>query len=1046
MTMSNFEKLCGLLRCCTLAAILLPNMVVLAQDQASIDDEVEEIVVTGTRIASGNLASAVPVMTLDAEYIQLSGETVLTNLLQQTPALIGSVSGDVTGDCGAGCQGTDGTAALNLRNLGESRTLVLVNGRRHIASRAGTAVVDINTIPAALVERVEVLTGGASAIYGADGVSGVVNFIMKDDFEGMDFRVQSSIPDDSGGKNYLASATIGMNFADNRGNIALNVEYFRQDFLLNTQRGMIPGLPESIDINPEDDFGCRGNYCAPTTDDPNRPDRIIRRDEGLPLTSREGVLFTGPFSFDFFIPTYTGDGRVFNQGTLTSEARAFGSDGLPDNNGVTMPLIAQQDRYNINLLSHYELTDRAEAYFEFKYVDTEITTGGQAATIDDSVVFTYDNPFIPSTVPHPGDLDYLPFIADDGIGTPNDFLTMGRDNFDTTADRVDTRELTRTVLGLRGDLTDNLQYDISYVYGEVETEDLTPLTRIADRTYAALDAVIDPDTGDIVCRSNLDPSSPLALPRPTNIHDIDPDVADYFGVFNNDGDPTFSFFSSYNIDNFGDPNHPSTTFTPGPDSGCFPLNYFGYQVQSPEAVAFTHLPTTTKTKLTQSVFSAVVNGDTESWFSLPAGPLGFALGAEYREEESRLTPDELSVRGTTQDPPLPATTGKFDVTEFFGEISIPLLSGRTMFEDLSIGGAVRFSDYSTVGDSTTSRATLSWSLVESFTLRGSFSRAIRAPNINELFQPQANQFFEPDDPCLPANLGLGSSTRVANCTADLAAVGIALADLQRASGPFLGFSGGNPDLIEETSDSWTAGAVWTPVFAPGLSISLDFWDIEIEDAILQTDIQDIINSCFDAPDLNNQFCDTLTRSSVNGIFTSGQTSAVNIASFESSGVDLEINYAFDITDLFGSSSNLGDANIRLVGTHVDSLSVTPVPGGGADDELGELNTFLGGAAPEDVVNLDLTWFRNDLSVNYQYTYRSSVLRLEKADLAQKPDTLFPFDTKSRQRHDLSAVYSFNDNFEIFGGVNNFTKPSREIGFIPIDRVFFIGAKYATSGW
>ena len=223
MTTRNFEQLRGLLKCCALVIALLPNMVVLAQDQADTDDGLEEIVVTGTRITSGNLGSAVPVMTVDSEYIQLSGETVLTNLLQQTPSLIGSFSGDVTGDAGAGApdrnEDRDGTAALNLRNLGASRTLVLVNGRRHVASRAGTAVVDINTIPTALVERVEVLTGGASAIYGADGVSGVVNFIMRDDFEGMDFRVQSSIPDDSGGKNYLASATIGTNFADNRGNI-----------------------------------------------------------------------------------------------------------------------------------------------------------------------------------------------------------------------------------------------------------------------------------------------------------------------------------------------------------------------------------------------------------------------------------------------------------------------------------------------------------------------------------------------------------------------------------------------------------------------------------------------------------------------------------------------------------------------------------------------------------------------------------------------------------------------------------------------------------
>jgi outer membrane receptor protein involved in Fe transport len=791
---------------------------------------------------------------------------------------------------------------------------------------------------------------------------------------------------------------------------------------------MIPGLPETVSLNPDDDFGCRGNYCAPTSDDPNLPDRIIRKDEGLPLTSIEGVLFTGPFSFDFFIPTYTGDGRVFNQGVMTSAGRAYGSDGLPDNNGATMPFIAQQDRYNINLLSHYDFTDRVEAYFEFKYVDSEMTSFGGGFSIDDGIGIAYDNPFIPASVP----LD--PFIMMEGtdvIGAAN-AVVMGRDNFDLASDLKDSRELTRTVLGLRGDLTDNLQYDISYVYGEVETEELVD-TRIEDRFYAALDAVTDPDTGDVVCRSNLDPST-----QPFSLWSANPDVADYWG--NAAGsDMGYSFFSGYDINDFGDPSKSSTTFTPGPNSGCEPLNLFGYQVQSPEAVAFTHLPTTERRKLTQSVFSAIVNGDTESWFSLPAGPLGFALGAEYREEESRQTPDELSVRGATFDPALPATAGKFDVTEFFGEISIPLLSGRTMFEDLSIGGAVRFSDYSTVGDTTTSRATLSWSLVESFTLRGSISTAIRAPNIDELFSPQANTFFEPDDPCLAANLTLGSSTREANCTADLALVGVALEDLQQASGPFLGFSGGNPDLIEETSDSWTAGAVWTPVFAPGLSISLDFWDIEIEDAILFTEMDDILISCYDAPNLNNQFCDTISRNPGNGILTAGQTSAVNIAFFESSGVDLEVNYALEL-------GNFGDANIRLVGTKVDSLSVTPVPGGSADDELGELSTFLGGAQPEEVVNLDLTWFRNDLSVNYQYTYRSSVLRLEQADLAQKPDALFPFDTDSRQRHDLSAVYQFNDNFEIFGGVNNFTKPSRELGFIPIDRVFFFGVKYATAGW
>jgi outer membrane receptor protein involved in Fe transport len=616
---------------------------------------------------------------------------------------------------------------------------------------------------------------------------------------------------------------------------------------------------------------------------------------------------------------------------------------------------------------------------------------------------------------------------------------MGRDNFDLRNTLVDTRELTRTVVGLRGDVTENIQYDISFVHGQVERELLTQ-ERIEDRFFAAIDAVIDPATGETVCRSDIDQSR-----LPTNIHDIDADVADYFGNFNTNGDPTYSFFSPYNINDFGDPNAPSTTFTPGPNSGCVPLNLWGYQAASEEAIAWTHLPTITKSKLTQQVFSAVLTGDSEGMFSLPAGPLGFALGMEYREEKSRITPDDLNLRGATWEAPLPATTGKFDVTEFFGEVLIPIVSDKTMFQDLSIGGAVRVSDYSTIGDTTTWSANLRWALVDSFALRGSFGQAIRAPNVNELFAPQANELFEPTDPCLPTFIGLGSSTREANCTQALADVGLALADLSQASGPFFGISGGNPDLLEETSDSYTFGAVWTPTFIDGLSVTLDYWNIEIEDAILETEIDDIINSCYDAPDLNNQFCDTLTRSSINGIFTAGQTSTVNIGSFESSGIDLEVNYAFEVANLFRSDSHLGDANIRLVGTKLDSLSVISVPGNDPDGELGELNTLLGGPAPENIVNLDVTWSRENLSVNYQYSYISGMLRLDRTALAQKPDTQFPFDTKSRKRHDLSAAFQFNDNLEIFGGINNLSKPSREIGFIPVDRVYFFGVRYFTGG-
>ena len=770
------------------AAFLLPIGAAHAQNDQGAQDAGDQIVVTGTRVQSGNLTSPVPVSSIDAEYIQLSGETILTDLLQENPALIGSLTGNVVGDSGPA---SDGTAALNLRNLGESRTLVLVNSRRHVASRAGTAVVDINTIPTALVERIDVLTGGASAVYGADGVSGVVNFVLKDDFEGLALDVQTNLPDEEGGKNYLASVTVGGNFAEGRGNVAVNFEYFRQNPLLNTQRGLVPGLPESININPADDDG---------DDDPTVPDRILVANQSLPLTAPGGVIFTGPFDFSF-IPQFNGDGSVFDTGVLTSDGNAIGGDGLADLNPVPGNIIAEEDRFNINLLSHFDLTDTMTVYGEFKYVNSDILREtGSARNIDDSLAIAFDNPFIPSSIP-------LDPVIIDGVGTPLPVLLMGRDNFDIGDTRFqDSRELYRTVGGVRGAVTENIDFDVSYVFGRTTTSLVEPSTRLEDRFFAAVDAVIDPETGQPTCRSNLDPSR-----RPTNLHDIDPDSAAELGLFNGAGEPTYSFFSSFNIDTFGDPNASSTTFTPGADSGCVPLNLFGFNQSSAAAQAFVAVPTTNRAELTQHVVSAVVSGDTAEFFELPHGPLGFALGGEYRSEKSQFTPDELFQRGAAFDPPLAATQGSFDVWEVFGELIIPIVSDVAFFEDLSVGGAVRFSDYSTIGSTLTWRSNVNWSMTPDIALRGSYSRAVRAPNINELFQPQAATFFEPVDPCLPVNLGLGSSTREANCRADLATVGIALEDFTMpATGPFLGTSGGNTELFEETSDSFTFGGVLTP--------------------------------------------------------------------------------------------------------------------------------------------------------------------------------------------------------------------------------------------
>lgn len=1000
-------------------------------DQIADDDETtEQIVITGSRIPTGNLTSTVPVTTIDDTYIDLSGQTVLTDILQEVPALVGSRSGSFEGDAAILSGGLDtiGTAALNLRNLGTARTLVLVNGRRHIASEAGTAIVDVNTIPTALLERVDVLTGGASAIYGADGVSGVVNFILKDDFQGIDAEFSTNLPDESGGASYLAALTAGSNFSNGRGNIAVNFEYFHQDDVRASQRNVFEDTIESVSLNP-DDF-------AEGVDDPSIPDRILVARQGIPFTAIEGVVFSGEFDFSF-IPNFLGDGKAFDPGIILDDGQTIGGDGLYDLFPVDMRLIGKQDRYTFNMLSHYDITENARAFLEFKYVRSEIVTDFNPLAIDDFIPIYFDNPFIPDGITPE------PVFFDEDTGEPINLIFMGRDDFDLGfneiggVDNFDNRDLFRLVAGVKGDVTDNVNYELSYVFGRVNA-DLKSTQRLEDRFAAAVDAVVDPDTGEIVCRSNLDPSA--APPSLLNF----PGLPGFLFLDPNTGTPKFNFFSRFDARNFGTDRG---SFEPGPNSGCAPLNLFGYNQASEEARRFVTAPVVSKTELTQHVVSAVVSGDTTGLVELPNGrPLGFALGFEYREERSQFTPDPLFFQNAaTFDPPLPATVGQFTVVETFAEILIPIVQDKEFFQDVSLGGAFRFSDYSTVGSTVTWRGNGNWTVSDDLTFRGSYSRAIRAPNINELFAPETLDFFEPDDPCLPASRNLGTEFRLENCRQDLAAVGIALEDYtQAATGPFQAPTRGNPNLREETSDSITAGAVITPGFMPGFSLIIDYWKIDIEDGILQPAMQDLIEQCYDLPTLDNEFCDPINRSSGTGNIVSSAVQDVNIAFFKSSGIDLEVLYNVDLSDAFDSASDLGNLRARVVGSRLLSLDLVTSVGAVADDEVGEQNTLLGEDSPKYTANFDLTWFWRDFTFNYQYRYQSGLFRVEQFDFEQEPDVQDPVKTRAIHNHDVSMSYRATDNIEIYAGVNNLAKQARDIGLLRRDRVFFLGVRFKSD--
>ena len=465
---------------------LMPSIAA-AQDAVVSEEELAEepgeaIVVTGTRIQRPEAATATPVVAITAETIVQSGINNVTELLAQSPALFNSE----TNFDAAGSQARTGAAGvnlLNLRNLGANRTLTLVNGRRHVAGVSGEAGVDTNTIPVSLIERVDILTGGVSSVYGADGVSGVVNFIMKRDFEGIDIRAQNGISDFGDADSKFVSATIGTNFADNRGNIAVNYE-FRKD-------GRV-GFGDRPNGRYEADTLVRNPNDIP--DDPNVPDNIFLNRIGYADSSPGGALvIDGSFS-----PVFNGDGRPYDPGTFLPQSGflAQGGDNTPVND-YQGDLQAGTEHHSFNALFSYELTPSVRLFAEGKYVKSKNFTVAQPS-FDFFTFISEDNPFIPANVRAAG--------LDEFGG-----LLFNRDNFDFgTRNENFERDLYRGVIGLDGDISDNVKFEASYVYGRNDTTYISTAQRIEDRYFAALDVVdvgqfrTGTPNGVFDCRVNVD--------------------------------------------------------------------------------------------------------------------------------------------------------------------------------------------------------------------------------------------------------------------------------------------------------------------------------------------------------------------------------------------------------------------------------------------------------------------------------------------------------------------------------------------------------------
>ena len=1090
----HFPPARALLAGTALTTLALPGaMPAMAQEETAVAAKAGEgvILVTGTRLPrEADARAPAPVQTLTMEQVRRTGVTDMAEALREIPALSSSIAiadSLERGDEGAG----PGQATLDLRGMGAKRTLVLVDGKRHVSGVSGTQIVDVASIPSVLVDRVEVLTGGASAIYGADAVTGVVNYVLRDRFEGVEVSGQMGISSRGDGATRDVQALIGRNFAGGRGNIMLagsmtemeglqqaDRPYTRDNGRFNTapyrnparrfQQGEISAqatpnfynyynlasgrFPYGFAI-PVPGGATAADYAAifpagvtPTAAEQalidragKAPSQVNRANPAFAISSNSGVIFRNDFTgFNAdingngvgdceesyvgfiaggcYVSTPEGGVRIFRDGVIASEGNQFGGDGAAERLSPTS-LTPRNARQSLALMGEFALSAAAELFVDARYVHSDTRSQNPSNTFYDALYIAPDNPFIP---------DALRADARDagGLRVSRDFSDFGPGITDSA------RETWRMVGGLRGEIGAGLSYEVFGNYGRTDERTTYQTSARYDRLFAALDAVDEgafltgTPNGKIVCRSDLDASA---------LHP----GSEMFPVIES------GFF----------------TFNPG-DGQCVPVSLFnGPNSVSAAGAAFITTPTTNRSRIQQFVAGGSITGDSRAFLELPGGPIAFATGAEFRREKSRFRYDPLELGILPIDTPAGRagdlikdisgnqkmvfdggtamfnSAGAYDVWDVFGEVRLPILAGQPLVEQLEVSGAARYSDYSTIGGALSWNVGGLYSPLPGLTFRGSYARAIRAPNIFELYSPQQGSFFLPSDPCdvseieaLTRSDSQAGALRQANCVAG----GLPVGFTNPLTARFAGSEGGNPDLQEETARTITVGAVLAPRFAPGLVLSADYYDITIKDAIAAVGAQDILDSCYDSSTFPNQYCGLFERRADGGLSFLRQTQ-LNFGRVETAGIDLSINYSRSVGPV--------DLALGINGTWVDRLDHFFDPGDPTlvDPELGELGR------PEWTATGSTSIGYGPVTLNYslQWIGRQAMDRVEveTADIITGPAG-FADDTFA---HDISVSYDMRSLATVYAGVNNLTdvtpyRTNLAYPVSPMGRAFFVGLR------
>ncbi|ASP46871.1 TonB-dependent receptor domain-containing protein [Cognaticolwellia beringensis] len=890
-------------------------------------ESVERIEVTGSRIKRADMEGANPVQVITRQDLVASGISNMGDILQEIPSVAGAATNTAINNGGSGA------IRVSLRGLGSPRTLVLLNGRRMVASGTGAdSSVDLSTIPTAIVKRVEVLKDGASAIYGSDAIGGVVNIITRDDFEGFEFNAGYDIgTEEWDGETKNMDLTIG--FSGDKGNAVVNAYYVQQgaqwsgdrdwsefDFRMNADgslskagssappwgqyNGVNSANPANLTQHAKDDDG-NLRYKLDDNGDPILTSPVLELPTGTCNSFTHGAA-NGPGQFD---PSNPANATGYDCWDGGRDAYNF----APANYHLT-----PQERYGIFASGSYEITDTTRVFTELSF--NRRTSKTKLAPL----------PLAPLAFFGWGDATYSAdnyynqqFGPKDKNGDTVDIADWRRRMVETGGRDSQFRiETVRAMFGIDGEFDNGWGWEASYIFGRNDSATQGAGGANFEKVSLAVGPSFMDDLGNVLCgRPNVAQTDTGGNP-----------------LLDDDNNPIFKdeiVEGCVSLNTFG---------TPGTD-GAVSQEMMDYILFEAHDVGSNE----------QQIMSASIFGDA---FELPAGTVGFAAGIEHREEKGADYPDALIALGITSGSSRTSTEGSYEVDEVFLETNVPLLSGVAGAEVLEVDLAVRYSDYNTFGDTTNHKIGVRWVPFDGLMVRGTSSTAFRAPSTSDLFAGSSDNSPQVVDKCSGKVDGFAPGTP--SCLASGApAVGFVPIGDQLSS-----TRGGNQDLQPEEADIFTAGIVYSPDFMEGLSLTLDYWNIEITSAISTLGEQLILDSCYNT----GEHCDKITRFGVdsplygNSLDIDDRTT--NVGGVESSGYDFNIRYS---TDLEG-----GTITFNVDTTYYDTYDITQANGDVIENAGQFLRNSGDGNFPEWKTNADVRYTSDNWSAAWSVRYIGQV--------------------------------------------------------------------------